>query len=57
MNESEAMMELLRIAHKLSNLIWTGDDCEQAYINELWETEGAPDDVRVTWPEEFEPWF
>ena len=28
--------------------------CLQAYIKELWETEGAPDDVRVTWPEEFD---
>ncbi|CUG86843.1 Hypothetical protein, putative [Bodo saltans] len=54
--ELEATMELLFVAHKLLFLLngYTGVGCEPAYIKELWETDGAPDNVRVTWPEEFD---
>ncbi|CUG88032.1 Hypothetical protein, putative [Bodo saltans] len=56
LKESKATMELLLIAHRLFYFIngHSRDGCEQAYIKELWETEGAPDNVRVTWPEEFD---
>ncbi|CUG85923.1 Hypothetical protein, putative [Bodo saltans] len=56
LKEEKATMELLRIAHRLLYYIngYSRDGGEQAYIKELWETDGAPDNVQVTWPEEFD---